>query len=333
MDDLSHLCGCVLDERATDAVCLALAGQGKEPLFKDARPELRGFGEGKSVLLQEAEAKLFGHNLPSFNQSRGTCTEQGSTRALQDSLYYSLAFGDRVGSAVELAGESLYGIARVTIGKGQFGRASPWGTNPRQVRGDGCAGCMVAQAAHDFGLLKRGVYDSIDLSKPREDLAIQWGNVGTPQSLMAESASYKAAACFRATSLDDLRDGLAAGYAAAICGQLCAQGQRDSDGMAPLQACGGHCMETCGVFIDIHGDLIFVVQNSWGANGPQGGRTFKLQDGREVQPREGCCGVRPEQMQRGYFAGNGCEVWLLAPPATPWQTAETTPDNPVGGAV
>lgn len=324
-----HLCGAVIGEALkplTDAVCLALASAGVEPLFADAQPGLKGFGEGKSVLLQDAEVELFGKTLPSWMQRRGTCTEQGTGRAACDSLYWAIrkSGGDSIGSPVEIASETLYGIGRVQIGKGQFGKASPWGVFGNQARNDGCAGSMVALAAHDYGLLKRGVYDSIDLSKPREDLAILWGNNGTPASLIAESTAYKIDACMQVKSVDELRDGIAAGYAATVCGPFCAEGQRDANGMAPLQDCGGHCMEVCGEFVDIHGDLIFQVQNSWGTMGPQGGGTFKLKDGREVQPREGSCGVRPEQFKTYLSRG---EIWLIGAPLNPWRNADLKPSD------
>ncbi len=323
-----HLCGAIIDEPLrplTDAVCLAFASAGKEPLFADAQPALKGFGEGKCVLLQDAETELFGHTLPSWSQARGTCTEQGTGRAATDSLYWALAKGGLIGDPVEIASEALYGIGRVQIGKGAYGKACPWGAacggRGQRDCGDGCAGCVVAQAAHDYGLLKRGIYGSLDLSKPREDLAIQWSNSGTPAMLLAESAAFKIDAAMRATSVDDLRDGVAAGYAATICGPFTATGQRDANGMAPLQGCGGHCMEVCGVFVDVHGDLIFQVQNSWGKSGPQGGGTFKLKDGREVQPREGSCGVRPEQFKTYQSRG---EIWLIGRPANPWRSSKAS---------
>ena len=124
----------------------------------------------------------------------------------------------------------------------------------------------------------------------------------------------------RAKSVEDLRDGLAARCGAAACGRWATEGQRDANGSIVPQdiSPGGHCEEFAGVFVDIHGDLWFVVQQSWGTQGPTGGGTWKLADGREVQPAEGAAAVRPEVVQNYLKQG---EIWLLAAPANVPQSA------------
>lgn len=322
-EEIAHLCGAWISPEQTDAVCLALAAQGAEPLFGDAAPQFNGYGEGKCVLLQDAEEKLFGHTLPSWMQTRGTCVSQGTGRGVQDSLYNDLAFGDAIGKPVQLSAETIYGGSRVQVGKGQMGKASPWGSS--RPSGDGSCGAWAAQFVHDYGMLARGVYGSIDLSKAREDLSIQWGNVGVPQALLQESAGYKARACMRAMTVENVRDGLAAGYAGARCAQKATHGQRDQDGMLQPSDSGGHCQELCGVFVDYKGRLCFVEQQSWGAEaGPVGGGMWKLQDGREVQPREGACGIFVDSIQTYLRTG---EIWLFAPPKTVWADATITPSR------
>lgn len=311
------LCGAVIDQRITDAVCQALSDSGKTPIFGDAQPGLAGFGIGKSFLHQDSEVKLFGKTLPSWLQRRGTCTEQGNGRGLQQATFSAIANGTQIGAAVEWASEIAYGVGRVQLGRGQFGEACPWnvacGGRGQRGCGDGCSGDLVAQALHDFGWLPRGIYGSFDLTKPREDLAVEWSNTGTPAELLTAAANFKASACHLAKSVDNVRDALAARYGAACCGHWATEGQRDANGAITPQdiSPGGHCEGLNGVFVDIHGDLWFTEQNSWGTMGPKGGGTWKLQDGREVVPAEGSAAIRPEAVQAYIKQGS---IWLLAPP-------------------
>lgn len=314
MDLPAHFCSAVIDKAATDAFCIELAGRGAEPLFCDAVPTLKGFGDGKSVLLQEAEKRLFGHYLASFMQRSGTCVGQGYTRAMQDAAFFALTHGGLIGRPVQLCFETIYAGARINVGKGSLGS------------GDGACGVWAAQFMHDYGLVERGVYGSIDLSKPREDLAVLWGapRHGVPQVLLDQSLSYKADAVMKCTSVEDVRDALAAGYGVPRCANRATHGQRDANGMLAPSTSGGHCQELCGVFIDIKGDLIFVEQQSWGAQGPVGGGTWKLQDGREIMPREGACGIRPEDIKTYLREG---ELWALRPPLTMWADADVLPST------
>jgi hypothetical protein len=314
-----YLCGAHIDPAATEAVCLELANDGREPLFADAKPELKGFGDGKSVFAGDSELKLFGKQLPPWLQTRGTCVSMGVGRALQDAAWYAIAFGDSIGKPVELSSETIYGGARVTIGKGSLGKASPWGTPARQIHGDGAIPDHAALFVYRHGLLERGVYGSVDLSHFREELSILWGNNGVPATLLQESATHKAEACFRAMSVEDVRDGIAAGYFGARSAPKKTEGVRDADGMVTPRECGGHCQELSGVYVDRHGDLCFEETQSWGTMGPHGGGTYKLKDGREVTPRPGAGGIRADDV-RGYLRAG--PIWLFAPPVTLWHASE-----------
>ena len=307
----AHFCSAYISKTETDAVCLALASQGKEPLFCDAAPGLRGFGEGKSYLHQEAEVLLYGKTLPAWFQHSGTCIGQGNGRGLEDANNSALAFGGALGKPTRIAYEPMYALSRTQIGRGSLGT------------GDGSCGAWMAQTVHDLGILPRGVYGTIDLSEPQERLAVQWGmpRATTPQQLKDVMRNYPSAACMKATSVEDVRDALIARYGVARCDAKATHGTRDANGMLRPVASGGHCQELCGCFVDIHGDLIFQEQQSWGpTSGPVGGGTFKLQDGREIQPREGSCGIRPEDVA-GYIR-NG-EIWILAIPKNTfgWEAA------------
>jgi hypothetical protein len=321
------LCGAIIDPAVTDAVCQALADAGKQPFFGDAQPGLAGFGIGKSFLHQDSETKLFGQPLPSWMQRRGTCTDQGTGRAFHHATLSAIADGILIGSHVEYAIETMYGYARVQLGKGQFGRAKPWGYTGNDS-GDGCSGAFVAQAAHDCGAPVRGVYGSFDLTKPREDLAVAWSNTGCPTSLIPEANKYRASACMLVKTVENLRDGLAAKYGATLCGHWATEGQRDANGeVAPTDISpGGHCEEVSGVFIDIAGDLLFIIQNSWGTQGPSGGGPIKMQDGREVVLAQGAAAVHVEWIQKYLKQG---EIWLIGRPENLPQTASTATEQAV----
>lgn len=326
------LCSAIINPAITDAVCQALSDAGKQPFFGDAQPGLAGFGIGKSFLHQDSEVKLFGKTLPSWMQRRGTCTDQGTGRALHHATLSAIADGIQIGSPVEYAVETLYGYARVQLGKGQFGRACDWGRacggRGQPDCGDGCSGALVAQATHDCGAPPRGVYGSFDLTKPREDLAVAWSNTGCPASLLPECAKFRAESCHRATTIENVRDALAAKYGVARCGTYATEGPRDSNGCIVPQniSPGGHCEEISGMFIDIHGDLWFVEQQSWGTSGPTGGGTWKLQEGREVTPAQGAAAVRPEAIQKYLKAG---EIWIIGRPLNLPQTASTATEQAV----
>lgn len=308
MDIPAELLGAHLDPKETDAVCLIMAAQGVEPLFADAQPGLAGFGTGKSVLLFEAEQHLFKQYLPSWSQKSGTCVSMGFGRAWQDALYWGLAFGSLEGTPASICFETIYGGSRVTIGKGKLGS------------GDGSIGAWAALYGHDYGLLTRGTYGTIDLSKPREDLAVLWGTPGrgVPASLLAESAGYKASGCMRCTTVENIVDAICAGYGCAGCAQIATSGIRDDHGMCRPRPSGGHCQEIRGVYIDWKGRLCGVMQQSWGAAGPSGGGPIKLQDGREIPLPEGACGVFAEDLKRYLTDG---EVWAVAAPYRPWNKA------------
>lgn len=298
--------GAFIDERVTDAVCMVFAQRGQEPLFCDARSAFRGAGAEASVFLFDAEAKLYaGNHLPADFQQRGTCVGRGTYRACQDSLYWAIAFGSAVGKTVKLSYETIYGGARIQIGNGALGN------------GDGAYGAYAAQYVHDYGLLARGKYGSIDLSQSREDLAVTWGapHHGVPASIVAESASYKVQACFRCQSTDDIADSIASGYGVAFCSNTLWGEQRDADGMCRPAGRGGHCECVRAVFRDRKGRRIFVRGQSWGDN-PRGGGKFKLDDGREVQPPQGCYGAYESDMQEALSEG---EAWAFGTVNSPWR--------------
>ena len=297
-------CGAVISEAATDAVCLVFAQRGIEPLFADAKPDLKGYGVGKTVLLWSAEEKLWNVTLPADTQNRGTCVSHGTKTACQDSMNWSIVNGEQIGGPTLLAYEPIYGGARIQIGRGSLGR------------GDGAYGCNAAQYVHDYGLLQRGQYGTIDLTRDHEDLAVIWGSPGhgTPASIIAESANYKVAACFRCTSTDDIADCIAAGYGVAFCSNTIWGAQRDGDGMCRPSGSGGHCEAVRGVFVDWKGRRCFIRQQSWGEH-PTGNPYVRVSGGRLVKLPQGAYGCFEGDMQSALRDG---ECWAFSAPRNTW---------------
>lgn len=304
--DLSALCGWNEAESpyAVAEFRHALETEGQPSVFGDAKPELRGYWDRISrkgtdgIFLQDAEQELFGEFRPSFSQGRGTCCAQSSARTLQDTICCAIRRGE-VARGVEVSTEVDYGISRISIGKGRLGA------------GDGSTGAWCFQGHHDIGVVFRGVYGSIDISGPREDLAVQWGSPGrgVPAHLLAEAASHKTPACNYLESVDEIADALAAEYAVQLCcGRI--RGQPDAKGYSRSEKNGGHATELCAVFLSESGEMCFVEQNSWGAFFGNG-LTLKYKGG-EKRLRQGSYGVRADDIAQCLRSGG--EAWCSSLP-------------------
>lgn len=324
-DEDKNLLGCVIDERETDAVCQRLSDAGEVVSFAAGQSSLKGYGAGKNVFLWRAEYELTGKLAGNISQRRGVCVARGTRTACRDSYYHAICYGDLLGDYIEIAFEPIYGGSRVNIGGGSLGR------------GDGSIGAWAAQWCHDFGLLKRGTYGGIDLTSEREDLAVSWGNpgVGVPTELQEASDSY-VCDVHRADTVEDIRDGIAAGYGCAFCSQTLWQNpsagsnnRRDGDGMCRPAGSGGHCVAFRGVFVDRRGALCFVHQQSWGNDCPSGPNRIHTNDHQEIELPPGACGIFAEDVERPLRTG---EAWLFRP-RRGWRNSTLAGDVLVKGSV
>jgi hypothetical protein len=245
--------------------------------------------------LADAELKLFGEYQPPEYQQRGTCVSRGTFRAIQESWYNQLVLKHEIGEPVQLCFEPIYAGARIQIGKGRLGTS------------DGAVGAWAARFVNEYGVLERGVYDVIDLSKPREDWAVSWGNPGKgcPEILLKHSAAHKVTVHLCQT-VDDIADALAARFGVAVC-QDRLYGPRDETGMSRGVSSGAHCTYYDGVFHQ-NGHLCFTQQQSWGPNNPKGPNKLTY-DGGERELRAGEFGCYAYDLAP--FLKSGGEAWAF----------------------
>jgi hypothetical protein len=280
-----------------------------------AAPEpLDGFGEGKSIFLWEAEQACLGHTLDADNQARGTCVSRGTHGAIQDTIFSAVDAGQLISDTPVIDFATIYGGARVQI-NGRMGRASPWGTPADKVQGDGAFGGDAARFVHEYGIVPRGPYGTIDLTAAREDLAILWGNQGVPQSLLTVAKLNPLIACHKPTTTKGIRDCLAAKKGVAICCNTIWGPVRDNEGGCQPTRKGGHCQRIRAVYIDIHGHLRFVWGQSW-ADYPKGPNVIYLLDGTTRTLPMGCYAVSEQQTADALGQG---EAWSFGIPKQAWR--------------
>jgi hypothetical protein len=262
------LCGARWSARETEAAQDAFAAEGL-PTY---RPDLIGFRDGETACLWDAEVELFGKMLPSWIQTIGTCVGMGMGRAMQDTIWNAIVYGDQFGYPVEVAWEPTYAVARTArdIGNGQMG-SDPSGNYP----------AWFARAFRFYGVAIRKRYGAteIDLTRQREDLASRWCVRGSscPQSIIDETKDFLAAACYWPQSTDEVLGCLRSRRGLSRAADRCTNPKRDRNGYSGLIPCGGHDQCWRGVVVDKHGEPFVVEQQSWpGDQAPHG--EYELED-------------------------------------------------------
>lgn len=232
--------------------------------FASSRPEMRDWWQQlrdrrvTRILAQDDEKLLNGKWRGTNEQQRGTCVGQGHSRGIEDTHTSRLAMGQIVGRYVQICYEAMYGAER----KLHWGATHPWGCNCRKCP-DGLQGANAAEWYATKGAIARGVYAGVDLSQPREDLAITWNNSGVPAEVAAAGTMHKLYA-HKSASWSEYADAIAAKCFGAICLPKIFMGTRsDQFGACEPDGDGGHCTECCGVLALPDGQTAFVIQQSW----------------------------------------------------------------------
>lgn len=317
----TNFTGWINDPLQVQAYLDERAAQGQPAGIYAAKPDLSGYWAKlvaagvRAVLLYQAEEEILGDYLPAIFQRRGTCVAQATFRAIETTYFDALAERRISGRRVRVASETIYAGGRVNVGRGQLGPSHPWGCNCRDCP-DGLVGAWAAKYVHDFGVAPRGVYGEIDLSQPREDLAIAWASPtrGVPRELLAASQAYRCDA-YHVPTAEALADVLAARYAAAMCSTHEQSGRRDANGECGYFGPVAHCEAITGVYVAVGWDgnpatlyehTGFVDQQSWG-NVPIGPDVLRYYGG-SAKLREGAYGTRLPAVRKRMATG---ETWAF----------------------
>jgi hypothetical protein len=231
--------------------------------------------EDETVLFWEAEKKVLGKILPSWNQgSVGSCVSFGYGRASQDLMLIEIAKGEpEEWPGCEVATEPIYGGSRVEVGGGR-------------ISGDGSVGAWAAEWVRRWGILLRKVYGNYDLGKYSESRCRAWGQSGCPDDLEPIAKQHPVRTVGIVSNGDECWTAIGNGYPVPVCS---GQGftSRLVDGFCEASGSWAHCMTIRGRFVHPQRGKSFVIQNSWGGYLSGEPKTKDIH-GKEIELPEGC---------------------------------------------
>ena len=289
--------GYVYDPDKIAAAKERMTSAGYAVSFDADRPQLNGHWERlKSrgvtmVLAQVDELKATGVNRLSNEQRRGTCVGQGSGRSIVDKLNSMIADKSIICNPTEVAAEVMYGYER----KKHWSQTHPWGCQCGNCP-DGLTGQDAAEFYATMGVVPRGIYGGVDLSKPNEQLAITWNNIGVPSNLLEVASNHKII-CHASQTWDEYADAIAAKHWGWVCLPGIFQAQSvDEFGCCRRDGNEWHCTECCGIVVLPNGETAFIMQQSWG-NAIKYPRTIQAASG-PLELRQGSYAVRQSELER-----------------------------------
>lgn len=267
----------------------------ERPTFDQAAPHLVGTGEGKDVFLWEAEQKVLGRLLGSWNQgSIGSCVSHGWGRTAQDLMLIQIAMGAaEEWPGAEVCREAIYGGSRYEVG-GQHNSYS-----------DGSVGAWAAKWVNQWGILLYMAYAGFDLTNGYDVTRCKtWGAKGVPDTLEPIAKQHPVQDVTLVTTPEQARDLLANLYPVGICGSTSRNMKRSAGGWCPKTGNNWpHCEELRGVCVvkggsgyaggdgafPFAGDKPgFVEQNSWGDYLGSDNNQVQLASGRTIELPAGC---------------------------------------------
>ena len=289
--------GYVYDPDKIAAAKERMTSAGYAVSFDADRPQLNGHWERRKsrgvtmALAQVDELKATGVNRLSNEQRRGSCVLQGSGRAIVDKLNSMIADKSIICEPTEVAAEVMYGDVRFH----RWSKTHQWGCTCGQCP-DGLTGQDAAEAYSTKGVVPRGIYGGVDLSKPNEQLAITWNNIGVPSNLLDVAANHKII-CHASDSWDEYADAISAKHWGWVClPGICQAHSVDEFGCCRIDGGGGHCTECCGIVMLPNGETAFIIQQSWG-NAIKYPPTIKTASG-PLELRQGSYAVRQSELER-----------------------------------
>lgn len=206
--------------------------------------------------------------IPTRDQGQiGSCVSFGFSTAVEYTMGSQVALSKQRQDLPDSCQEALYGGSRVEANGGRV-----------PFSGDGSTGAWAAKWLETIGgVLPRGTYGTLDLTRYDVARCRQWGDRGVPNELEAECKKHPAH-CALVSTTAELKTALAQGYAVAVCSNVGFESNtngegkptRDADGFLRASGQWGHCMAVIGYRADKNG---FLIMNSWGPNwvaGPKG---------------------------------------------------------------
>lgn len=291
--DRKILCGATVDPREIERVSALMP----MPLFGAAAPDLKWDGKSDHLLF-EIEKVVLGKYLRAMRQTLGTCVSKAMARAVQDTILVQIFKTGLEQWIAEIASEPIYAGSKVEVG--------------RSPGGQGSQNAWAAKFLTDWGCVLRKAYGSIDLTTPDDNLAQRWANTreGVPPEIETASKEHPVKTASRVRSAEELANGYANWYAAAIASDQAFFEVRNKDAVCDPNPRDEwpHSMGGRGVCVLKGGRPIFITQQSWG-NNPTGPDIIHLESGREVQLPEGAFGTDWDIVDR--MCRNG-DVWLLS---------------------
>lgn len=244
--------GFIFDPIAIDAVCSELP----LPYFGDAASNLKGYGEGKTVLLYKNFDKVGINNFVRNQLDIGSCTACALAGLVDLTKVTEITSGERSEYLAGTVAEHLYRGARL-------------GTN---ISGDGASVALAVRYAATFGTLAMIKYPEVDLSSYSVDRCRRWGNnSGYIKSLDDIAKNHKILKYTKVRSYEEARDSIAGGYGV-ICGSSYGYSSTcDNDGFAKQNTTWQHAMYWSAIRHDKPGILI---QNSWASWNKMPNRKF-----------------------------------------------------------
>ena len=237
------LVGAYCDQAETEALLAELP----EPKFADAAPDLMGDGAGQVVALYPSYLK-FDEGAFSEAQTTGSCVSHSCRNAIDLTRAIEIDIKNEPESFVGRgATEAIYGS------RGHGGQ------------GMSCAGA-VRYVTSQGGVLLRGKYGNVDLTKLDDSLAASWGRRGTPAEITAEAKKHQVGTAAQITTVEEAKAALANGYAITTCGGEAWTATRDKNGISEQRGSWSHAI-TLGGFDDtgtLADETLWLLFNSWG---------------------------------------------------------------------